>query len=58
MESLFAACARMLPFEALSFGLRGAEERMEMGKEVKEEVAGLTMDFGVSVGAGAVVVCR
>ncbi len=48
----------MLPFEALSFGLRGAEERMEMGKEAKEEVAGLTMDFGVSVGAGAVVVCR
>ena len=49
----------MLPFEALSFGLRGAEERMEMGKELEGAgVAGLTMDFGVSVGTGAAVVCR
>jgi hypothetical protein len=54
----------MLPFEALSFGLRGAEERFEgVSAKHEDEESGegmpcLTMDFGVSVGAGAVVVCR
>jgi hypothetical protein len=56
---------RMLPFEALSFGLRGADDHT--GEESSEhadgglregDIDGWAMDFGVSVGAGAALICR
>ncbi len=49
------ACKRMLPFEALSFGLKVPDEHEEGDAAPSREQH---MDFGVSVGAGASVVCR
>jgi hypothetical protein len=49
------ACKRMLPFEALSFGLKVPEEHEEGDAAPSREQY---MNFGISVGAGATVVCR
>jgi hypothetical protein len=60
---ILSACKRMLPIEALSFGLRGSSEAngdradalaVGGGGEAVEAV----FDFGISIGTGAVVVCR
>jgi hypothetical protein len=53
----------MLPFEALSFGLRGSSEANGDGADAHAAGEGskaveAVFDFGISIGAGAVVVCR
>jgi hypothetical protein len=49
------ACKRMLPFEALSFGLKvPVDQEHGDGAASREQI----MDFGVSVGSGATLVCR
>jgi hypothetical protein len=55
----------MLPFEALAFGLRGSNDSFkdEIGTGIAGEgdkgcVDEAVFDFGISIGTGAVVVCR
>jgi hypothetical protein len=60
---ILSACKRMLPFEALSFGLRGSSEANGDGADNHaagegSEAVEAVFDFGISIGAGAVVVCR
>ena len=52
--TLFAG-KRMLPFEALSFGLKVPVDQ-EPGDDAPSREQ--FMDFGVSVGSGATLVCR
>ena len=59
VEVTLSACTRMLPFEALSFGLKVPEENGdEEGMQALESGKQQEMDFGVCVGSGATVVCR
>ena len=53
----------MLPLEALSFGLRVSPEAKGNEDDAHEVVGGgeaveAVFDFGISIGTGAVVVCR
>ncbi len=64
-ELILFTCKRMLPFEALSFGLRGSNNASKdeagadfAGEGEKECVGEAVFDFGISIGTGAVVVCR
>ena len=59
VEFTLSACKRMLPFEALSFGLKVLEESGDgEGLQTLESGKQQEMDFGVCVGSGATVVCR